>query len=167
MTHPVAFAKSANTGSRMLAVAALETSSVVAEVRSMATRRSTHVGREDREASWVPSQEERPLWMEASERAKPPPLNRRRPQGKKVVSVFQSRSGWDGEGEERLRSVSLRNGQKLRRDGRMQRRTMMSMAGVASSTAALLSPSRTTWNRETSGNRDKIYLEIRTRSTRK
>ena len=90
---PVAVASSAMTGRSMLAVAPLEISSVVKEVMRETRRRTAQGAKEEKELSWMPNQVERPETVEALAKEKPPPRSKRRPQGMKEVSVFQSRMG--------------------------------------------------------------------------
>jgi len=122
----------------MFAVTAFEQISVTMEVVRHVTVRTPHGGNDEREVKLDPINFERPDLSEAAARAKPPPLIKRRPQGKKAAMVFQSRRV-DGTFTSQS-SIRRTNGQKSSLDGVMKRRMRMRMAGVASPTIPSLQP---------------------------
>merc|ERR1719266_869450 len=125
-------------GNRMFAVTAFEQISVTIDVVRHVTARTPQAGKDLSEVRLDPIKRERPDRSEAFASAKPPPLIKRRPQGKKAAMVFQSRSV-DGTNTSQS-SIRLTNGQKSSLDGVMKRRMRMRMAGVASPTMPSLHP---------------------------
>ena len=75
----------------MFAVAELEQTSVTSEVIRQTMVRMIQSGREDRDDSPSPIQEERPDSVDALAIANPAPLIISSPQGKKFVTVDQSK----------------------------------------------------------------------------